>query len=282
MIELRTLAKTTKAELLVCFNEAFSDYMIPMKLTAEQLESKLIIEDIKFADSIGAFKHNKLIGFVIHGVRETNEGKLAYNAGTGVIPTERGQGLTVRMYDYMLPRFKSEGFNKVMLEVISNNLPAIRSYEKIGFTSIRTLNCYRGEIKSQKTNPEVSIKHIENWNSETVNLKWEVKPSWQNSDQSIKNLAVTAHCLVAYIRGDPIGHALINSSNNRVLQIKVDKNYRKERVGSSIMNYIKSNYSDSSSIINVDSAHQAINSFIENIGMTNFLQQIEMKLSLAT
>lgn len=141
MVEIKTLSKISSPELLDCFNLAFSDYLIPMKLTLEQLETKLKTENINREVSVGAFKEKKLVGFVLHGDRNFGKIRRAYNGGTGVIPAERGHGLTKRMYDFILPILESNAFEEVVLEVISNNIPAIKSYQKIGFKPIRNLSC---------------------------------------------------------------------------------------------------------------------------------------------
>jgi len=187
-MEIRTLENNTQEEILNCFNSAFSDYSVPLQLTLDQMKNKLAIEGIDLGCSAGAFKDNNLIGFIMHGVKEVDNKKLVYNAGTGVIPEARSNGLTVKMYDYILPKIKSMGYQVVTLEVISDNIPAIKSYEKIGFKELRKLNCYRGDLKINGINPEIKVGIIDAKELGKLITSREIEPSWQNSNTAINNL----------------------------------------------------------------------------------------------
>ena len=130
MIGFQNLREIENEEILDCFNLSFSDYSIPFKLSLKQLETKLRTENINKDISIGTFIRNKLIGFVLHGDRIEGVNRIAYNAGTGVIPIERGQKLTRRMYDYIMPTLSKNKFSEVALEVISDNIPAVQQKER--------------------------------------------------------------------------------------------------------------------------------------------------------
>ena len=66
-MQFKTLENTSIAELLHVFNEAFSDYPIPMHLTKEQLINKFVAESIKKEYSAGAFEGDKPVDFILHG-----------------------------------------------------------------------------------------------------------------------------------------------------------------------------------------------------------------------
>ncbi len=280
MIKIRTLENTAISEILSCFNLSFSDYLIPFHLELKQLESKLLADNINLNISPGAFKEGKLIGFVLHGVKEKKNIKIAYNGGTGVIPTERGQQLTPKMYDFILPKLIEKQFNTVILEVISNNIPAIKSYEKIGFQSIRQLNCYKGELQIKGINNEIDIKPIDNPNWELLSQIGEVLPTWQNAHEAIGKLAESMICLGAYSKGKLCGYAVLNTINNRIIQIAVESKMRTQRIGSTLLDYIQRNYSPKTSMINVDNTFDSINSFLVKSGLGLSLQQVEMSLRL--
>lgn len=46
------------------------------------------------------------------------------------------------MYDLIIPRLESKGFEEVVLEVISSIISAIESYEKVGLKREWVLNCF--------------------------------------------------------------------------------------------------------------------------------------------
>lgn len=190
MIDFRTLDDIRIEEILDCFNLSFSDYLIPLQINHDQLLTKFKAENIDRSISIGAFRNDKLVGLVLHGKKKKEKLTVAYNGGTGVIPRERGQGLTIRMYTYILPKLQSNGIDNVTLEVISNNRAAIKAYEHIGFREARRLNCYKGEILSGSIQTETQIVLIENPNFKLLHDIGEIEPSWQNSNQALLNLGI--------------------------------------------------------------------------------------------
>ena len=280
MIEIKTLSQTSTPELLDCFNLAFSDYLIPMKLNLEQLEHKIKTEDIDKEISVGAFKGQRLLGFVLHGDRQMGNARRAYNGGTGVIPAERGQKLTQRMYDFIKPKLEAKGFAEVVLEVISNNAPAIRSYEKIGFQVMRNVSCYKGDLSIKAINEAIVIKQVGNANFSTLNPIGEIRPTWQNDDATILNLGRDALCFLAYLDTELCGYVVLNKRNNRILQIAVAPVMRKRLVGSSLLQHVKDNVSASVSIINVDSNFHSALQFLENSNLEKTITQEEMRLML--
>jgi ribosomal protein S18 acetylase RimI-like enzyme len=280
MIKFKNLSQVTNEELVSCFNLAFSDYVLPAKLTVQQLEKKIYTEDINKDISVGAFKNDQLVAFVMHAERKKEDIHLAYNGGTGVIPSARGQSLTIRMYDYILPIIKSRGFNEIALEVIHGNVAAIKSYEKIGFILFRNLNCYKGDLNITKINPDIQVIIDSSRSRAVLSQFGEIEATWQNANRTILNLKDDACYLLANIGQELCGYCIINRTNNRIMQIAVKKNLRNQLIGSTLLYFIEHNISKSTSIINVDSAFEKTNAFLKNRNMEQTIQQHEMKLVL--
>ncbi|MEM8927929.1 MAG: GNAT family N-acetyltransferase [Bacteroidota bacterium] len=265
--------------ILNCFNTAFSDYLIPLQLSLEQLETKLHTESIAKGISVGAFKENILIGFVLHGQRTIDGIPTAYNAGTGVIPKERGQGITQKMYEFIKPILKQRRFQEVYLETISTNTPAIISYEKIGFEAIRGLSCFKGKPNIPKVNKYIKIKEVKEVRFDALPQFGEIRPTWQNSKETILRMGTARYFLA--LKGDGIcGYCILNHMNNRILQIAVKKEYRNGSIGTSLLNYLTNKISEPISIINVDDAFKPTLCFFEKRNMKKTLSQIEMKLKI--
>jgi ribosomal protein S18 acetylase RimI-like enzyme len=142
-MEIRTLSGCSHQEILAAFNGSFSDYFVPLQLTLEQLENKMRTELVDAELSVGAFADDNLIGFILHAYDIVEGRKTVYNAGTGVIPNYRGEGLTRQMYDFVLPELRAKEIDSLILEVITENAAAIRSYEKVGFRRVRKLTGYK-------------------------------------------------------------------------------------------------------------------------------------------
>lgn len=276
MIAIQNLLLTSNSQILECFNDSFSDYSIPFRLNLEQLENKLYTEDVDKEISVGAFYKDQLVGFVLHGKRSTNRNKIAYNSGTGVRPNYRGQKLTRQMYDFILPILQGHNIGSVVLEVISTNTPAIKSYQSIGFKHSRDFNCYKAKLYSDKWNNNVIITE-----SEDIALHnfGKIQPSWQNSEKTIFKLGKQAKYLLAHYQNEICGYCVLNSSNNRIMQIAVKAHLRKKGIGSSFLRYIDQNLSNTVSIINVDSSCEETKNFFEKNNFQKTLTQKEMILN---
>ena len=110
-MEIATLENCTIADIADVLNASFSDYIVPLHLNIEQLEYKIVTENIHLDLSVGVFSSGQLVGFMLHALQIV-DGKLsAYNAATGIIPAYRGRGLVGKMYQYLLPKLKTIGFH---------------------------------------------------------------------------------------------------------------------------------------------------------------------------
>ncbi len=76
MVTFQTLENISLADITEVFNLAFSDYIVPLKLTEDQLADKIISDNIKLEYSVGAFENKKLVGFILHGYGLVNGKKV--------------------------------------------------------------------------------------------------------------------------------------------------------------------------------------------------------------
>lgn len=276
---IKTLEHTSIDSILEVFNHSFSDYLIPMHLKIEQLNTKIITENIQLHYSIGAFDGDQLVGFILHGW-DADKG-IVYNGGTGVIPSHRGHGLTQDMYSFILPRLKMNKIKHAVLEVISNNIPAIKSYEKIGFKKVRELQCYRGILSLDEAKDSIEIRELVDYPWEDLEPFWEVLPAWQYNRQSM-DLSRESHSLFgAFVNKELIAYAIVNLTSHRLNQIAVSKEYRRSGAATTLLHVINAKEKEvqNHSMINVDATSQSLNSFLVHCGLKQFLTQHEMKFS---
>jgi ribosomal protein S18 acetylase RimI-like enzyme len=141
-MQLRTLQHTPLSTIVDAFNKAFERYFVPIEMTEEQLAFKMKVDRTSLRYSVGAFEAEALVGFILHGVARHRGQVSAYNAGTGVLESHRGQQLAQKMYGYALPLLRKAGIGYTLLEVIKENIRAQKPYKKIGFERLRTVNSY--------------------------------------------------------------------------------------------------------------------------------------------
>lgn len=281
-MRLQTLEGVPINKILEAFNNAFSDYFVPLQLTETQLVTKMKADKVDLSLSVGAFENDTLIAFILHGFDTVNNQKLVYNGGTGVIPSKRGTRLTQRMYEYIVPILKSKGIHSVILEVIDKNIPAIKSYTKAGFNSTRTLACYKGECRPIKSNEQITIKKLEEYSWNEMTTFWDIQPTWQNSNRVLSSMQSEHSSLGAYFMEELVGYAIFNPSNYRIQQIAVDKSFRRKGIASALLSQLLEESQNDLSIINVDTVSKNIHSFFTSIGLKNYLGQLEMELVLKT
>lgn len=279
-MEIKTLEDTDSKDILRVFNKSFSDYFIPFRLTEEQLKTKMLADKTDLKLSVGAFENGNLISFILHGFDIINNKRLAYNGGTGVIPERRGVGLTKKMYQFVLPYLIEKGVNSIVLEVINENIKAIKSYENSGFKTTRELVCYKGKTQITLTNKELEIKKLIKYDWNLLESFWDITPTWQNSKRVLENLKPINVSLGAYIKNQLVGYVIYNPNSSRIQQIAVHQNFRKLRVASTLIFELAKRYEQGLSIINVDKSSKSINNFLSKIGLENNLVQLEMKLEL--
>ncbi|MCA0151655.1 GNAT family N-acetyltransferase [Winogradskyella vincentii] len=280
-MEIRTLKGVSEKEITRVFNESFSDYFIPLQFTEEQLSSKLKADKTDLSLSVGSFVNGNLIAFILHGFDSINNENVVYNGGTGVVPKHRGLGLTKQMYQFILPILKGKGVNKLILEVIDENVQAIKSYEKSGFNITRHLACYNGEATISDINDCIEVSKLDHYDWKQLESFWDILPTWQNSTRVVNELKSTNISLGAYVNKQLVGYVIYNPTNNRIQQIAVKKDQRKKGVASTLVSELKKSYGNTFYAINVDKSHTVANQYFNTIGLKNILEQYEMELILS-
>ena len=277
-MKITTLEHISLTQLLETFNLSFSDYFIPFKLSLEQLQQKIISEQIDLSISVGAYNDNALVGFILHGKRISNNLKTFYNAGTGVIPNERGQKLTKRMYEFCLPIIQSKAFDQGVLEVISNNTAAIPIYKSIGFKTTRNLPCYKGIPQMNNIKHQLHLIDLDAINWDELKSFWDWNPTWQNQSDTLNLISDNKRALGAYMSNKLVGYIIYNTKTLKVYQFAVHKMFRKQSIGSSLFSHASNG--KPLTLINLDGNDVSTQTFLKHLKMTIFLEQYEMHIPL--
>jgi len=264
------------------FLKAFADYVVPVQLSEEQLSDKVEREGIVPELCVGAFAGDQMVGFILTGLGDWQGKRTAYNAGTGVISSFRGQGVTQRMYEFLLPKLRQLEVKQCLLEVIENNYPALNTYRKIGFQITRSLSCFRAlrqQLLFSVHLPEgVTIREASQADLQTYKRLCEVEPSWQNSLEALgrsQGQALTLEARTA--RGELIGYVSFFRKNGAVAQLAVEKSWRGQGVGTSLLREAARRVEvPFVMFLNIDGSAQSMISFLQNRHLGLLLKQYEM------
>jgi len=124
---------------LELFNKGFEGYKIPMNLTMEQFMNRFGSEGLSAELSIVAFDGEVPVGFVLQGIKEEADMKIAWNGGTGIVPEYRGKQVGFHLIKESEKILLENNVDVATLEALSENSPAIRLYEKCGYQIVDNL-----------------------------------------------------------------------------------------------------------------------------------------------
>lgn len=265
------LTHTSIETLTQVFNEAFSNYEVPIHMSEAQLKAHLHALGYSPEDSIGLFDGSTLVGFILVAIRGTN----AYDAGTGIIPSYQGNGYAHQLIDATLAHIKQRGFNSFFLEVIDTNERAKKLYLSHGFTITRSLLCYQIKKEMLEGTSSVQLQKQENISIPSGDCN----PSWQNSDACISRGGFTAYDIVH----DSVKRGVIcfNPAKGSIAQIYIEPQYRRQGFAKQAIISAKTcTETPTLGILNVSSDCEGINGVLTHMGFSLLLTQSEMVYTL--
>ena len=277
-MQLGTLESASVRQMADALNAAFSDYVVPMHLSEEQFARKLQADSTDVSLSGGAYVDDEVIAFILHGYREIDGVRWIYNGGTGVRPAYRGQSLTRKLFDLLLPKLEARGVQRSVLEVVTDNQYAIRIYRDQGYETRRHLLCFKGTRPAEST-VELNCRWIGEPDWSELATFWETEPSWQNTPESLRNKH-SMRTLGAYIDDRLAGHATFSPAQGRVAVFGINPEFRGKGVGSSLIAEVQSRSEEALSFINIASTAEDSLRFLDRLGFELFLEQYEMVLEL--
>jgi GNAT superfamily N-acetyltransferase len=106
---LRPLSDFPLTDVVDLWNEAFQDYAIPMQQTVDHLFARMARDGLSPSLSVIATIDDRPVGLVLNGIRTIRGMRIAWNGGTGVIPSFRRSGVGKAMIRYCLELYRREG-----------------------------------------------------------------------------------------------------------------------------------------------------------------------------
>ena len=272
----RLLTTADFHSLYECFLDAFSDYQVSLQMSEEQFEQRVKRDGLELELSAGAFDGERMIGFYMNG-RGMWKGKLtAYDAGTGVIPSNRRRGVAEGLFDFVVPRLKERGITQYLLEVLISNEGAVALYRKLGFDEVRRLAVLRasGPLKPLGDVEGVSLSRLEEPDWDAFCAYWDGEPSWQNSIDAVERARDQCEIIGAFVDEKCVGYGIVFKPSGILMQLAVAQAFRRRGIGSRILaalsgdSILKTN--------NVDEELKGTLAFYEACGFEIGLRQFEM------
>lgn len=281
----RFLNESYFEQLLAKFTEAFADYPRPFEMDPARFRNHIILNAIDLSRSVGCFDGEELIGFTLNGFGEWNGKSTVYDAGTGVIPSKRRRGASESMFAYMTPFLRNDGAEQFLLEVITENTPAVNLYKKLGFEITRELMFLEapGALhEDTRPNTDIDVRPMRAAEIIPLSSLWHAEPSWQNSNEAIARSEPIKTILGAFVDGACAGYIVYSKGLGRIAQFVVDSRLRDNGIGSRLLTEMEKELEPGSKmqVINLDTRLTDVVRFFRNRGFQPVLSQFEMILRL--
>ncbi len=143
-VRIRRIAPDQIDRLVAAQNEIFSDYVIPMRVTAQYFLEFLRSVGGKISNVHVATDGAKIVGYVNPVV----DGRESWVGGIGVIPDYRNKGIGARLMEVAEEFSKAEGAEEISLEYILGNDRAGRLYRRLGYKERRVYLSAEGRPES--------------------------------------------------------------------------------------------------------------------------------------
>lgn len=263
------------------FLKGFSDYKMQFNLGRKAFISKFVEKlHLDFDLSVGIFYEKELISFIFHSINDYQGNKVLYNGGTGVSPQHRGKRLVKEMYQYILPVANEAGIRHSVLEVLTDNIKAIKAYESVGFKKGVLLKCFKTKsLLLDRVNEDITISLQRNFDPFKYNYFDQALPTYQDVNQQIIFDKNNETILEAYLEEQLVGYIIFHSESGRISQMAVLKEFQNRGIGSRLLK--ETNWllkEKSMTLINLRAEETATASFLENRGFVNEVDQYEMDL----
>ncbi|MEM7032245.1 MAG: GNAT family N-acetyltransferase [Chloroflexota bacterium] len=133
------------------YNRTRVDYVVPMPMSKTKMQEYIHNYDVDLEKSVVAMDMDTPLGLAMLGVR----GGHTWVTRLGVIPDGRKGGVGRQMMERLIDNSISFDAKAIILEVIKNNAPAQKLFERLGFRPIRDLHI----IRRPPTPVNMSIKN---------------------------------------------------------------------------------------------------------------------------
>ena len=230
----------------------------------------------------------------MNGIRNDKGKKIAWNGGTGVVPSFRGKGLGKSLVNAAIDMYGSEGVDVATLEAISNNDVAIGLYKQCGYQIIDELTFL------QSDDPSVGCLHLTDSASYLVDSVapaavgslnfYNDRSAWQSHWQSLA-LSCGDALIVRDLAGGAVGYALFkkkfdnegNPSNIALYQCEVAPHRDDfENIASTMLQrvFFSEPGKCSRTTYNFRKSNQLVIDMLIKLGFATFIEQVLMSRSI--
>ena len=176
-MELVPASTFSLARLAEIFTAGYEDYFVPLAVDEAALRFMVETWDDDLDASQVAIVDGEPAGICKVAVR----GESGWVGGLGVALPHRGRGIGVVLMRRAIEELRARGVRTLWLEVLVQNEPAVRLYERLGFEHVRELEIWALDdlVSDRHKLPSLALDAA---------LGREERPPWQRADASVRRL----------------------------------------------------------------------------------------------
>lgn len=179
-MKLEPASGRSQAELAALFTAGYEGYFMPVSIDEETFSFMAATWDYDLTGSMIARDDPADVGLCMLGVR----GEDGWIGGVGVVAERRGEGIGEQLMRAVQDEARARGVQRLSLEVLTQNEPALKLYEKLGYRHVRELEVWsldkRIVLQEHKV-PSLAV-------ADAVGRSGERLP-WQRADASVAKVA---------------------------------------------------------------------------------------------
>lgn len=270
------------SQLCSAMNAAFSDYVVPLSLTEDKFQEFQKQRGFSGEHSFVAMSGEEIAAFWFSGAPLSSYENHAYTLSVGTVPAHRRKGLSRQLLQKVKERQTADGGRGLQLEVITTNEKAVNAYRDFGFHVRRTLRVCRttGAGRDFAQEPEFILESIRvDQLPGDESAFFDTEPTPQNSRAALRALQGTSHVLGVRVNGSLVGWGA-SYADGSVAQIAVHQEFRRRGAGRVLLDGLRSaTGADQLTFVNVDTAAEGMNAFLDRAGAEDRVHQFEMRLT---
>ncbi len=278
MFEVVSAVGFTNEQLREAMQDAFSDYAIPLKLSASSFEVMTRQRGLDLPSSRVALIEGEVAAIWLTAVRGTK----SYLISSGTRPVFRSRGLARAMAVDCLAGLKAIGVRSFQTEVLRINETAAKLYYSLGMTQTRSLDCYEIPEQSEAVVVADTLERVD-WPNirERVGELRDWEPSWQNDDLSLDAIAGHLLCLTLADAAGLVGFVVATEKTGTVHQFAIRKDARRAGVGSALVGAARRHLAGKPlRFINVQQDDAVFRRLMNHVGAEAIEGQYELKMDL--
>jgi ribosomal protein S18 acetylase RimI-like enzyme len=175
-VALEPASARSHAELAALLTAGYEGYFVPVAVDESAFSFMAGTWDYDLDASLIAVDGGDDVGLCMLAVR----GASGWIGGVGILAGRRGEGIGERLMRAIGERAASRGIEQLWLEVLVQNEPAIRLYEKLGYEVVRELQVWSLDdlVLQEHDVASAPVADVVGRSSQ--------RPPWQRADAAVK------------------------------------------------------------------------------------------------